>query len=278
MVRYPKRLDRPKDEVIADRLSRKQERAARKATRPPKPPKSKRVVQSCDAHTCAINVMAPLKRKACYEVKEPNFSMRLVKTNHFDRIHVDVKQPTRLYLDWFWNHLRASRAPQILMEVFPNSKEITESCASLFAARKVPIDLSNVEVVVVGDGSTPRTGALFAPFVKQVTSVDPLLNPQKWSAPMRSNATWCPQTIQAWIADQKANDSATLIVAVHAHVSPSDYVPALIQVRDVVGLVTIECCVPQICDFGTLLHSYQDWGIHSPCRSVRVYNALRPPK
>lgn len=60
-------------------------------------------------------------------------------------------------------------------------KEITESWAMLEAAKKVINDLSQYKIIVVGDGASPRTGAIFAYYTKaEVISVDPQFNIDHW--------------------------------------------------------------------------------------------------
>jgi len=63
-----------------------------------------------------------------------------------------------------------------------SSKEITESWAMLEAAKKHVPDIDNKSVIVVGDGCSPRTGALFAYFTKAfVFSIDPQFNLDHWN-------------------------------------------------------------------------------------------------
>jgi hypothetical protein len=61
-------------------------------------------------------------------------------------------------------------------------KEITESWAMLEAAKSYyPFPHDDTLVVVVGDGASPRTGAIFAYFTKaQVLSIDPAFNMVHW--------------------------------------------------------------------------------------------------
>jgi len=60
-------------------------------------------------------------------------------------------------------------------------KEVTESWAMLEAAKKYVPDLNERIVIVVGDGCSPRTGALFAYFTAaDVISVDPNFNLAHW--------------------------------------------------------------------------------------------------
>jgi len=75
-------------------------------------------------------------------------------------------------------------APDLLAwGVFPNAKEITESMAMYHAVKNyVPFDLHDEEInlVVVGDGKSPRTAALFAVMTKWTCySVDPKMD-EKW--------------------------------------------------------------------------------------------------
>lgn len=73
-------------------------------------------------------------------------------------------------------------APQLLaLRLWPNAKELTESFACFAAAREQLADLfspddPSVTVVVVGDGLTPRTAALFAFRTRwKAISIDPLM-------------------------------------------------------------------------------------------------------
>lgn len=60
-------------------------------------------------------------------------------------------------------------------------KEITESWAMLEAANKFVTGINDCQVIVVGDGASPRTGALFAYYSKaDVISVDPGFNMEHW--------------------------------------------------------------------------------------------------
>lgn len=62
------------------------------------------------------------------------------------------------------------------------AKEITESWGLLEAARRWVPGLDSHYVIVVGDGSLPRTATLFAFYTRcpGVWSVDPALNETKW--------------------------------------------------------------------------------------------------
>lgn len=79
--------------------------------------------------------------------------------------------------------LNKSASDLLLLNVFPNAKEITESYAAFNAIRsKLKFDLSdpNVAAVCVGDGYSPRTAALLAFRTNfQCISVDPGLNKNK---------------------------------------------------------------------------------------------------
>ncbi len=94
-------------------------------------------------------------------------------------ISLSVPKPSLRYLDEFTN---LKCAPDLLSQhLFPNAKEITESMGAFNAYRKCliskcPPDNPFTMVVAVGDGVSPRTGAVFA-IRTQFTciSVDPQL-------------------------------------------------------------------------------------------------------
>lgn len=79
--------------------------------------------------------------------------------------------------DYLRRFLNTRAAPDVLaLFSLTNNvhKEITESWAMLEAARKYCGDLSDKLIIVVGDGSQPRTGVMFSFYTKaEVISIDP---------------------------------------------------------------------------------------------------------
>lgn len=165
-----------------------------------------------------------------------------------------------------------------ILGLFPNVKELTESNAAYMAVRRFlrgrfALDDSSVAVVVVGDGHTPRTGALFA-FRSAWTaySVDPALRDRQWGVRRLF-------TIRKTIEDAGILEAAELngpppkviIVGVHPHASLAStlkHVPGVDR-----AVVWIPCCkkvdieAPPDVD-------YVDPGIWSPKNRVMVWERL----
>lgn len=205
-----------------------------------------------------------------------------------DSFSLVVKKPSKKYFDEF---LRSHCSLDLLsLELFPNSKEITESFAAYNAVRKhlwscFSPDDNAVTLVVVGDGRTPRTAATFAFRTKwYCISVDPALNRDKiqiWESKIQRLHCFA-NTIQDF-SNAKITSEKMVVVAVHAHVRIEEILNAVDCT--LLGLVSNECCVPQKIDPRHLLspHSlrqslllqlsveYDDWGIWSPKRTIKVW-------
>lgn len=196
---------------------------------------------------------------------------------------VTVPIPTLKYLD---NFIKMNRSAVDLLStgVFPNAKEITESFAAHHAVmHKLGCSAEMLKrldpfIVVVGDGSTPRTGATFAfksPF--EVISIDPNLNWLNFDSKVK-RLTCCRQTLKefcssGWLSLMHRKDPI-ILVNVHGHVPAEE----LKQFHELAGnrlfaVVEIPCCYPRYCidAFGAPTTEYIDWGIHSEKRTVRIW-------
>lgn len=164
-----------------------------------------------------------------------------------------------------------SCAPDLLaMRVFPNGKEISESFGAFNAVRyRLPqFDLkdSTVNVVCVADGTTPRTGATFAfRSAWNVYSVDPLMRcgTQRWAAIKRLT------TVPTKIEEFSLEAESVIVVAVHSHANLKASVAGIKAKR--LAVVAIPCCVNLTLDTKPDI-TYQDKGIISPCRTVKIWN------
>lgn len=177
------------------------------------------------------------------------------------------------YLNWFWSNVVAQCDNfNFITQLFPNVKEQSESVGALFAAQKYCSDLQNAVVLVVADGSSPRTGFLFARFAQTVISIDPEMNPQ-WlcNQSLPANLQVCKCTIQEFAAAKSFDEyKHIVIVAVHAHVALDEYLP-LFDDR-IATVIAIPCCVSQDTSLIPQLTNYEDFNILSPCRSVSVWS------
>lgn len=174
------------------------------------------------------------------------------------------------YLEEFF---RLRCAPDVLIwKLFPNTKEITETFSAYAAARRFLIadyarDDPSVVLVAVGDGSTPRTAAMFALMTKWTCiSVDPNLNPAKdWTAIKRLEV----QPVKVEESSLAVEGRKVLIAAVHSHAGLPESVAACAGAERV-AVVAIPCCVklelPAPPD-----HEYEDEHNLSPERTVRIW-------
>lgn len=195
------------------------------------------------------------------------------------------------YLDAF---IKAPRAADLLgYGLFPNAKEVTESFAAYAAAqRHLPdIKLSDrlVTCIVVGDGSTPRTGAVFAfQSAWRCISVDPRLVetgrhgvPDKGRRGPRARPAsrgWSGidrlEVRKAKIEDVHIScNGPAVIVAVHSHASLEASIAAVSAPR--IAVVALPCCVPLVVPGQSPDITYEDLDVLSPERRVKVWRDIR---
>lgn len=194
-----------------------------------------------------------------------------------------IKNPSLCYLNEFVN---LKCAPDLLaLGLYPNAKEITESMAVYRAVvRHLPVKLNdpNTKVFVLGDGSTPRTAALFA-FRSAWTaySIDPAL--KHWKVP---NGAIRPRRLRT--LPQKAEDTTLLyntfnppyswvVVAPHSHANLQGFLDKIQHIKryNPIHVVTMPCCVDQAVagrPFPDI--KYDDWGIFSPQRAIMVWRNI----
>ena len=183
------------------------------------------------------------------------------------------------HLDRFFTHPCKAK----LASFFPNAKEVTETFGAFHAVKQHLPHLRqgdpNVMVLVVGDGHSPRTGALFAlSSAWSVWSFDPLMSLKYRGVSERL------QLVDAKIEDVfgwSMPNKRFLVVAVHSH---AELKHAVAKVRACAGMdvVSIPCCVPQWvpyldpCGEQTVVPvpptvEYEDPAILSPERRVKVW-------
>lgn len=183
-------------------------------------------------------------------------------------LQVTLRFPTLTYIEKF---MTLKCAPDLLMlGLFPNAKEITESFACYEAVRRhIPFEPqdTDVTVVVVGDGSTPRTAATFAfRSLWNCVSIDPEIGtPDNWERNVK-RLTCHSKKVESL---GKVSYPKLIIVAPHSH---ADLGAALerftAKKRHVIAL---PCCVRQEIEGRLPDIKYDDWGIHSPQRAVMVW-------
>ena len=188
--------------------------------------------------------------------------------------HVKVPIPTARYMN---DLFRLRCAPGLLATgYYPNAKEFSESSGAYRAAvRHLPaIDLDDRGVIalVVGDGNTPRTGAMFA-FRSAWTavSVDPRLKTEKTDVqrlyPIKAKIEEA-EDLREWVGA-----SAVVVVAVHSHASLPAAVERAKALSGHVACIAMPCCVRQ--DLAVAPDGqYEDWGVLSPKRTIKVWRRL----
>lgn len=160
-------------------------------------------------------------------------------------------------------------------KVFPNAKEITESMGAFEALRKNKLagkgrpfeyDDRDVVCICVGDGRSPRTGALVACRTAwAVYSVDPnmKLNKTSWSDINRLTL------VKDKVENFSIHAKKAIILSVHSHVGLPASIACVTGVERL-AVVAIPCCVKQ----ELRVHAdteYRDKGIWSPCNNVKVW-------
>ena len=196
-----------------------------------------------------------------------------------DQVTITFKQKSLRYLD---EALQLNCFKDMLdMELFPNAKEITESFAAYEAVRKYcwprvnPSD-PNVVLVAVGDGSSPRTAATFAYRTRwQCFSIDPQLgNKTKWNEIQRLKLY--KNKIEEHIPKDFGitRDTVVVLVLVHSHADIEQSVKRVMPCKNL-NIIAMPCCFPQTLEY-TLTDMYDDWGVHSPHRTVKVWTNIKP--
>ncbi|ETP30518.1 hypothetical protein F442_20509 [Phytophthora nicotianae P10297] len=156
------------------------------------------------------------------------------------------------YLNEFVGKLHC--APALLQHgLFPDAKEVTESMALFNAVRRYIEPKNKGEslkesgkhdgIVVVGDGNTPRTAAMFAFRMRgwKCYSVDPAM--EKGSS--ERSKGWADVsnlvTVRNKIENVRISLRRAIVVLVHAHVT-LDQALSAVQAEQVCGVVTLPCC------------------------------------
>ena len=195
-------------------------------------------------------------------------------------LHVSIKVPSSRYFD---EALRMNCFVDLFrIGVFPNAKEITESMATYNAVRThvwgdvFDIKRRDVDVLIVGDGRSPRTGALFAMLSKwRIFSIDPELEGRElqWECKIRNLK----------IIGRKIEDCDTfelqrnvILLLVHSHADQYECLDFIRRCGGVenVAVVSIPCCSDLSFHGVPPVHDYHDWGCWSPKRRVMVWPTL----
>lgn len=209
--------------------------------------------------------------------------------------HIQAKMnlPHLSHLDWFWNIINIKQSInnverencqeriRTLMEVFPNCKEISESVCAFRTIEHLCPDLLSLQpsksqtILVIGDGSLPRTAMLFSEMIlykskpnstnnnefgqnstaknqTTIISVDPQLNNtylkeksilSKFFIDCESTTIekWIQSEVGQWVCSKEKN--CIYIVCVHSHARFDDFMDLLLpQLSCDIVIFTIKCC------------------------------------
>lgn len=177
------------------------------------------------------------------------------------------------YLDTFVRRSQRG-ADMLLLGLFPNAKEITESMGALNAlstyvpgAKRSRYDFT---VVVVGDGNTPRTAGLCAFYSAwQCVSIDPRMKaPLRWSKRIDRLVVHKCRVEDLTLALE--GDGAILAVHSHASIRASlDHVTFTGQR----SLILMPCCNHEM-PVDPPHHSFSDPCVWSPSRTIHVWQTI----
>lgn len=157
------------------------------------------------------------------------------------------------------------------------AKEITESWAMLEAAKKFVPDIDECVVVVVGDGCSPRTGALFAYYTKaNVISIDPAMNLAHWNEHVENQTKIGFPPSRLRVVAGKAEDERidvggrkVVVVWPHSHADMDGI--KLHNYSERVDIV-MPCCVKIPSSWMSKIHiSYEDQWVESPHKTIYVW-------
>lgn len=175
-------------------------------------------------------------------------------------------------------------ADLLAARLFPNGKEVSESMAAWWAIRhyvvpgRVDERSDNVTVVVVGDGTKPRTAALIAHMTKwQCISIDPLL-PNNGAFGNIERLAMCKTKVQHARLDL-SNSGHVIVVGVHNHATVPEILSGILF--DSADFVMIPCCVDQQVVGHAYVSStvrFTDQAIWSPKNTVEVSLGVIHPK
>lgn len=179
-------------------------------------------------------------------------------------------------LDWI---LTSNSGLDLLsLGIYPNVKEISEASSTTRFLRKHYrswTKYNDVLVVVVGDGTSPRVGAMLAFHTNwSIISIDPLLrNDFKWSSIKRLTLIRSKYEDVKECSIDISNIKHVLYVFPHAHVNIDEALKVLQPVFGVAeGVVAMPCCQKQdIIDdiYPTLM--YEDFGCLSSQRIIKLW-------
>ena len=147
----------------------------------------------------------------------------------------------------------------------------------LEAAHQYTVELDKFLIIVVGDGCSPRTGAVFAYLTKaKVVSVDPQFNLSHWQEHVdKQSGMGFPIQRLRIIRDCVAKTSIdcggrpVLVVWPHSHANMNECNPVNCGPRTDISM---PCCVDIPKNWMMRLHmTYEDGYVESPKRTIHIW-------
>jgi hypothetical protein len=191
----------------------------------------------------------------------------IVKESGSD-ITLTVKFPQLHYL----NEFIGLKCAPLLLDMFPNVKEITESMAAFNAVRRYlgAENFGNDSIILfdIGCGHAPRTAALFAHMTCwNCHAIDPVLRQkERYTRTRRLTLHSCK--IEDF--DGAVSNSTIVITAVHAHIDLNIVVKKF-EAPNII-IVAIPCCNPLEIKGCSPIKQYEDLGCLSIERRVKIFN------
>ena len=159
-----------------------------------------------------------------------------------------------------------------------SAKEISESMGCLYAFRKLNLDSSKTIVLVVGDGASPRTGAIISYFTKaSVISVDPNINLDHWQDHCGKQGGMGYPVKRLLVYKDKIEDLLfdcwhrhCVIILPHSH---ADMRKIFVENYSSVSVISLPCCVPIPSTYARIPHmTYEDADITSDKRTFHIWS------
>lgn len=164
--------------------------------------------------------------------------------------------------------------PDLLeLGIYPNIKEITEAMGMYYAVIYCLKQMNkrsdpSIDLISIGDGNTPRVGALFA-YRSAFTcySIDPALKlNEKYDKINRLHII--KDRIQK-VGNVFKNERLKIVVHCHSHVNLDE---AAKYIDNVILTVAMPCCMEQLLLNGKFPDtSYEDHAVWSPKNLIRIW-------
>ncbi len=234
-----------------------------------------------------IIVHLPKDRKAYFRhdfKNDPHVNVLLLNKQQdgSERLRIDLPKFDVSALDWFFNEVKTVDG-RFLLDVFPNTKEISESSSVLKTLlRHAELKRESVFALVVGDGSSPRTGAVLSRWLQKescfIVSVDPnmrivYVNSLLMHAPHLKVLPCKIEDVNFEQFEIPKFDSI-VVVALHSHAPHHLYLEELMRMtvpRQDVTVLSVPCCE----DLTIPREVCEKWGLKERTSQI-AYDMLTP--